>query len=293
MSKLDLLAPDSPEAALSRRSLVQTIAGSALAMTFLAGCGGSDDDNNNGGGNGNGNIDQAVLQFALHLEYLEAEFYSYATTGSGLPANLITGTGNAGPTTGGVATNFTSANGRAIAEEIARDELEHVRVVRGALGSATITKPAINLNALNLDLTVEANFVTLARAFEDVGVSAYLGASTVISKTLLATAGRILAVEALHTGNLRLQAIQQNAPGGDLDAKDQAPNSADPLTGNADNYFATDNQALAIPRTPLEVLKIVLNQPNATASTLVPSGGFFPGGLNLSSGNAERLLALG
>ena len=296
MSKLDLIAPDSPEAALSRRSLVQTIAGTALAMTFLAGCGGSDDnDNNNNGNNGSSNLDVAVLQFALHLEYLEAEFYSRAVNGTYLSdSDTTTGSGVYGATTGGAKTVFTSQYGAAIAAEIANDEVTHVRLLRTALSQAgsdaLIKKPAINLDALGPASTSEASFITLARAFEDVGVTAYLGAAPVISKTYLATAGAILAVEALHTGNLRLQAVQQNNAGADVDGaseKDQVP--------TATNFFNTTNTSLAYARTPVEVLRIVLGQAGATGAAIAanPKGGFFPNGLNLTGNNAARLIALG
>ena len=49
--------------------------------------------------------DTDILNFALNFEYLDAEFYSYATTGAGLPSNLLGD--NPGATTGGQKANLS------------------------------------------------------------------------------------------------------------------------------------------------------------------------------------------
>ena len=81
--------------------------------------------------------DADVLNFALNLEYLEAEFYLRAVTGSGLRA-ADTGV-NPGATTGGAQVNFTDPAIKAYAMEIAADELAHVQFLRMALTSAGAT----------------------------------------------------------------------------------------------------------------------------------------------------------
>lgn len=257
------------EKRLSRRNLMRSVGGGAALLAaglVLPGCGGDDDDDhNNGGGNGGGSTDINVLNFALNLEYLEAEFYSYATTGQGIPANLTTGSVAAGPTTGGRQVALSGVVLQ-VAQEIAADEIAHVVFLRQALGAQAVAKPAINLNALGIGFGSEAEFLTLARAFEDVGVSAYGGAAGLItSPTFLVAAARILATEAYHAGNIRLQVVQRGAPASAVDALDQPPTS--------NNFFPTDSNGLAVVRTPEQVAAIVRGA-NAAG------GAFFPNGLN-------------
>ncbi len=225
-----------------------------------------------------GIYDAAILNFALNLEFLEAEFYTYATTGQGIASFGVdvTGSGAGGATTGGSKVSFTDANVLAIAEELAADERTHVSLLQNAilsLGSdAPIAKPAINLNALGFGFGNETEFLTLARIFEDIGVTAYGGAAPLISsKTILGYAARILAVEALHAGNIRFLISQGGITTNPLDAADVPP----PPSGN--QYFSTDSNALTFTRTPGEVLYL------AYGAASVSSGGFFPSGVNGNS----------
>ena len=208
-----------------------------------------------------------VLNFALNLEYLEAEFYQTAVTGAHL-SSADTGAAT-GATTGGSKVTFADPQVAEIAAEIASDELAHVRFLRSALGAAAVPKPAINLAALGVGFANDAEFLTLSRAFEDTGVSAYNGAATLLSGGNLQAAASILATEALHTGNIRLLVIQKAITTMALDALDKPP--ARPST-----YFALDANALAIKRSTSQVLSIVY----ANSAPGTTSGGFFPSGLN-------------
>ncbi len=127
--------------------------------------------------------DVDILQFALNLEYLESEFYTVARTGKTIDQMgvAITGSGNAGATTGGQKVTFIEGSTLALsADEIGMDERAHVTYLRTALTAAgvqPIAKPAINLNALGTGFESQEAFINVARAFEDVGVSAYGGAA--------------------------------------------------------------------------------------------------------------------
>lgn len=233
-----------------------------------------------------------VVQFALNLEYLEAEFYSIATTGQKLEQRGydLSGTGNSGPTTtsyGAVnfANNFVLTG--AVAQDLAADEIAHVQVLRNALlanGVTPIAKPAINLDALaarGASLANEQAFLTLGRIFEDVGLSAYAGGAPYLAGSpFLPTAARITGVEALHVANIRLQIARLGIPSPQLDPADVVP----PPTGT--NFFSTNlANGLCATRTPGQVLYLAYgNAANAT------SGGFFPQGvngtLNMSDGPA-------
>ena len=212
--------------------------------------------------------DADILNFALNLEYLEAEFYAVATYGANLVTlGVITADDESGPTTGGnMVMDFGSSPQAFIATALRIDEINHVLLLRSALGSAAVKKPAINLDALGYGFASVNDWLKLARQFEDVGVSAYLGAAPLISSsTYLAAAAAILATEAQHSGSIRDTCIMAGVVSPAVDSLDIPPTS--------DTPYDVDKNGLSIPRTPAQVLNIVYGGGQC-------SGGFYPQGMN-------------
>jgi hypothetical protein len=219
--------------------------------------------------NGTAYSDVDIVNFALNLEYLEAEFYNIAVNGKtieqlGVPTGGTYAGCEQGPTTGGKKVSIPGRTELGVFQQIAHDELEHVLFLRSVLGKDAVAKPAIDLDALGLGFGNAMQFMVLARAFEDTGTSAYAGAAPLISsKDVLGAAARILATEGFHIGSIRTLIAQHGIstnPPGRLDGKDELP----PPSGSM--YFDVDPHGLAMARTFAEVTNIV--KP------------FFPNGVN-------------
>jgi hypothetical protein len=212
--------------------------------------------------------DTDIINFALNLEYLEAEFYAMATYGATLlQLGVLTASEESGPTTGGnMVPNFADSPLAFIATALRENEIDHVKYLRTTLGSAAVKKPTINLDALGYGFSSSDDFLKLSRQFEDVGVSAYLGAAALISsKTYLAAAAAILATEAQHSGSIRLACIQNQVTSPAVDSLDVPPTPQTP--------YDVDKNALSIPRNTSQVLAIVY-----AGGTC--QGGFYPDGMN-------------
>ena len=121
--------------------------------------------------------DVAILNFALTLEYLEAEFYTQAERAK----------------FGGKVGSF--------ARVVGAHERTHVAFLKKALGSAAVKKPRFNFK----DTVTDVNkFTATAQVLEDTGVAAYLGQVTLIkTKAILKAAGTIVTVEARHAAWIR------------------------------------------------------------------------------------------
>ncbi|MFK7604011.1 ferritin-like domain-containing protein [Deinococcus sp. SM5_A1] len=172
-------------------------------------------------------LDAAIFNFALNLEYLEAAFYLAAvgrlnelTPHGGDLSQIILPAGFNG--TDGVGIPGLSANVRNMAQEIADDELAHVKVIRSVLKTAAVNQPTLDLGPAFLAAGEAASdgkitnfnpyanelfFLHGAFIFEDVGVTAYKGAARLLVDDSeggnLENAAGILAIEAYHSGAIR------------------------------------------------------------------------------------------
>ena len=180
--------------------------------------------------------DADYLNFALNLEYLEANFYTLAASGQTIDqvGLALTGTGTQGTVTvksGGPTAckvPFAISLVQSYAQEIAKEERNHVSFLRGALGSSAVAQPAIDLvnsfnglaGLLGLGLTSfdpfasDINFLLGSYIFEEVGVTAYTGAApSLTSSSNLDAAAGIQGVEAYHAGLIRtvIYGLDQNA----------------------------------------------------------------------------------
>ncbi|GAC1477714.1 MAG: hypothetical protein NVS1B4_20780 [Gemmatimonadaceae bacterium] len=159
-----------------------------------------------------------VLNFALTLEHLEADFYTR-------------GVGTQGLLTGPMLE---------AADQIRKHEVAHVRFLEGALGSAAAPKPTFDFTAGGAFADVFTNartFMALAQAFEDTGVRAYKGQAAAIMthRALLTQALRIHSVEARHAAQIRR--LRQQKGWITSDSRGDLPEATQGVYRGEDNAF--------------------------------------------------------
>ncbi|HEX3909991.1 MAG TPA: ferritin-like domain-containing protein [Solirubrobacteraceae bacterium] len=127
-----------------------------------------------------GKGDIGVLNYALTLEYLEAAFYNGATAAK-LPL---------------------SAQGAVFLETVTKDENEHVKFLKKALGKKAAAEPKFDFKGAN---TSVETFMATAEVLENTGVHAYSGqALNIKNPAYVKAALSILTIEARHAGVIGL-----------------------------------------------------------------------------------------
>ena len=240
--------------------------------------------------------DTDILNFALNLEYLEAEYYLRGAVGQTLDDLFRTNLG--GQVRGGRRVAFSSPVHEGIMKNIAANEYQHVAYLRSVNGAKAVARPTIDFDAGFAGVAQaaglpgfdpfanEMHFFLGAMLFEDVGVTAYKGAARNIrNRRILESAAGILAAEAYHAGSIRTIIYKKGeewkrAAGAISEMRDTLDGSQDldqpPATiGDRSNIVPLNENGIAYGRTPNHVLNIVYENP---ASGIV-SGGFFPEGL--------------
>lgn len=195
---------------LSRRKFFGMVAtGSALVVTAAA-C--KKTHMGHGGGVDLGSGDPGILNYAYALEQLEAAFYTQIikTPYSGI-----------------------STMEMGYLKDVRDHEIAHREFFKAALGSGAIQDLEVNFSAI--DFTSRTSVLGTAKAFEDLGVSAYNGAGKlIVNPDYLTIAGKIVSVEARHAALIR-----------------------DLITpGSFADMTAVDANGLDLERTPNEVLSI-------------------------------------
>jgi rubrerythrin len=128
-----------------------------------------------------------ALNFALLLEYLEAEFYATGLNQAGL----------------------IPSSDREVFMKIGEHERQHVDFLRTALGANARPKPNFDFTAKGAFPTAFTNyqtFLVLSQSFEDLGVRAYKGQAPRLkeNRDVLLAALKIHSVEARHAAEVRL-----------------------------------------------------------------------------------------
>lgn len=251
--------------------------------------------------------DADILNFALNLEFLEAQYYTLATTGTTIDVAAGISTKSGSGAAGGAVTvkmnpkvTFTDTSLQDFATEIALDEQNHVKFLQTNLAASAVAMPNIDLlNSFNLlaqaaglgasfdPFANETNFLLGAFIFEDVGVTAYSGAAGLLSnKTYLDKAVGIQNVEAYHAGGIRMRIFQAGstaqqasqaiaATRAKLDGTNNDDIGVGVTSGAATIVDTPDTHGQTAARTTTQVLSVVYG--GGAAGT---GGAFFPNAMN-------------
>ncbi len=297
MSDLQTFASNQPPLGAGRRSMVKTIGAGAIGTAVLATMAGAELALSSTPAQA-AVTDTDIFNFALNFEYLGAEYYLRAISGTGLSAALRTGTGTQGTVSGGSTVPWNGSPIQFYAQRLAVDELAHVQFLRAVLGTAAIAEPSINLSTSWTTMAIAAGLIVPGQTFnpfadpisfligayvlEDVCVTALTGAAGLLTNpnNVTAAAG-LLGTEGYQAGSIR-SLLANIGAGYVTDAistlrtklSGAQDDSGTLIPGQAYNITPTDINGLAFRRTTTQVLNI------AYGGGAAANYGFFPNKVN-------------
>ena len=200
------------EKKIHRRKFFKFSSVAVASAAFIASCDKDDDDDGVNLGSG----DVGILNYAYALEQLEAAFYTQVVL---TPYS-------------GISTLETE-----YLRDIRDHEIAHREFFKAAIAGVGTPIQDLEVDFSSITFTSRTSVLDTAKAFEDLGVSAYNGAGKLLTSAVyLGLAGKIVSVEARHAAIIR----DLITPGG---------------TAFADSEVVKD-MGLDVARTPPEVLEI-------------------------------------
>ena len=203
---------------MQRRNMLKYFGAAAAVITIGSACRKDDDPVAADGTVNLGSGDVGILNYAYALEQLEAAFYEKV-----------------------ISAPYTSMSSLEMEylSDIRNHEVGHREFFKAAITAAapSMIIPSLEVDFSTIDFTSRTSVLTTAKAFEDLGVTAYNGAGQLITTTgngptYLVLAGKIVSVEARHAALI-----------------------AD-LLSNGSFAATTDANGLDMARTPSQVLAI-------------------------------------
>ncbi|MBC7451841.1 MAG: ferritin-like domain-containing protein [Cytophagales bacterium] len=222
---------------------LKTAGATAVASAILISCKKKENDptpSNSDSGVNLGSGDTGILNYAYALEQLEAAFYIQVVANAKF-------------------TTIFNASEQKLLKDIKAHEIVHRNFLKAALGTSAIQDLEVNFSSI--DFGSKASVLGTAKAFEDLGVSAYNGAGQLISNTAnglvyLGLAGKIVSVEARHAAAIRdlLNPKSADFAGDDV---------VDPATNSGLDKQRSPSQVLAIAGTYIKTKINASNLPTA------------------------------
>ena len=255
-------------------------------------------------------VEAEHFNLVLNLEYVGAQFYSYAAGGIGVPLALQTGTGLQGEAVGGRSASFTDPSVRRYASELANDRSLRLARMREHLLEAAAAQPTIDLSVspaspfsvaargaglISVDGVFDPfggddNFLLSAFFMENLVSAAYRSMVAHVTTDLPKQAAAQNLANAIYHGGLVRAVIagkaQQNPALLDsctslctymaqLDGSTTGDGSPGNDTTASSNLFDAQGRHVPFTRSPKQILSTLYLAPGAETP-----GGFLPHGAN-------------